>query len=88
VTTRVINQHLGYWLLSNALTSTIKLYLKLSKERLELQAKINAIKEMNMRMKVKQLGANMQGQTNIILDFMFFKNPTKVYNIVVLMLDP
>jgi hypothetical protein len=45
-----------------------------------------------MCMKVKQLGAKMQGQAIVILrpflDFMFFFKPTKVYNIVALMLDP
>jgi hypothetical protein len=45
--------------LSNALASTIKLDVKLSKEILELQVEIDAIKEMDMHMKMKQLGANM-----------------------------
>jgi hypothetical protein len=59
MTTFVINQCHGYWLLLDALASTIKLYVKLSKEILELQVEIGAIKEMDMHMKMKQLGANM-----------------------------
>jgi hypothetical protein len=42
--------------LLDALAFVIKLYVKLSKERLELQVEIE---EMDMRMKMKQLGANM-----------------------------
>jgi hypothetical protein len=38
VTTCVINQCCGYWLLSNSLAFAIQLYVKLSKERLELRA--------------------------------------------------
>jgi hypothetical protein len=38
VTTCVINQYHGYWLLLDALPFAIKLYVKLSKEILELQA--------------------------------------------------
>jgi hypothetical protein len=35
VTTYVVNQHCWYWLLLDVLTLTIKLYVKLSKERLQ-----------------------------------------------------
>ncbi len=81
MTTCVINQRQGYWLLSYALALAIKLYVKLSKERLELQVEIDVIKEMDMRMKVKQLGTNMQGHVIIVLkpflDFMFVFKPTK-----------
>jgi len=41
VTTCVINQGYEYWLLLDVLTSTIKLYVQLAKENLELQAKID-----------------------------------------------
>ncbi len=79
MTTCVIYQCRGYWLLSDALASTIKLYVKLSKERLELQVEIDAIEEMDMHMKMKQLGANMQRQVTIIfrlsLISCFFSNP-------------
>lgn len=92
MTTCVVNQCHGYWLLSNALAFAIKLYVKLSKERLELQAKIDAIEKMDMHMKVKQLDANMQGQVITILkpflNFMFSFKPTKAHNMVTLMLDP
>ncbi len=43
-------------------------------------------------MKMKQLNANMQRQVTIVLrpflDFMYFFNPPKAHNMVVLMLDP
>jgi hypothetical protein len=45
-----------YWLLLDVLTFTIKLYVKFCKEKLELQAEVDAIEEMDMRTKVKQLG--------------------------------
>lgn len=91
VTTCVINQHHGYWLLSYALALAINLYVKFSKERLELQVEINAIEEMDMRMKVKLLGTNMRGHVIIaikpFLDFMFFFKPIKAHNMVVLMVN-
>jgi hypothetical protein len=59
---------------------------------LELQAEIDAIEKLDMCMKVKQVGANMQGQVIIIqkpfLDFMFSFKPAKAHNMVNLMLDP
>jgi hypothetical protein len=45
-----------YWLLSDVLTFAIKLYVKLCKKKLELQVEIDAIEEMDMHTKVKQLG--------------------------------
>ncbi len=59
MTTCVVNQHCGYWLLLNAFASTIKLYAKLTKEKLELQAKVDPTEEMDMCTKVKKLCANM-----------------------------
>jgi len=41
VTTCVVNQHRSYWLLSDALASTIKLYVQLSKDRLILQVEVD-----------------------------------------------
>jgi hypothetical protein len=38
----------------------IKLYVQLSKDRLELQAKVDVVKDMDMDTKVKQFGVNMQ----------------------------
>jgi hypothetical protein len=38
-------------------------------------------------MKMKQLGANMRGQVTIALDFMFSFKPTKLDNMVILLLD-
>jgi hypothetical protein len=37
----------------------IKLYVQLSKDRLELQAKVDVVKDMDMHTKVKQFGVNM-----------------------------
>jgi hypothetical protein len=56
IVTCVVNQHCGYWLLSNALASTIRLYMKLEKERSDMQAKVNLATSLDMQMKVKQLG--------------------------------
>jgi hypothetical protein len=64
VTTCVVNQCCGYWLLLDALAFLIKLYVKLSKERLELQAEIDAIEKMDMRMKVKQIGCQHARASN------------------------
>jgi hypothetical protein len=36
VITCVVNQHCGYWLFSNAIANTIRLYVKLEKERLDM----------------------------------------------------
>jgi hypothetical protein len=82
MSTCVVNQHCGYWLLSNALTFAIKLYVKNFKEKLELQIEIDAIEDMDTHMKVKQLNINMQKQVTIVLrpflDFMYSFNPTKL----------
>ncbi len=92
MSTCVINQCCGYWLLLNALTFAIKLYVNLFNERLKFQKKIDAIKEMDVHMKVKQLNVNMQRQVTIVLrpflDFMYSFNPSKAHNMVILMLDP
>jgi hypothetical protein len=92
MTTCVINQCCGYWLLSDALAFTIKLYVKLSKERFELQVEIDAIEEMDMHMKMKQLVCQHAKASNYcfkaFLDFMFFFKPIKPHNMVALMLDP
>jgi hypothetical protein len=45
--------------LSDALAFAIKLYVRLTKKKLELQAKVYASEEMDMHTKVKKLGANM-----------------------------
>jgi hypothetical protein len=60
--------------------------------KFEVRNRIDAIKNMDMHMKVKQLNVNMQRQVTIILrpflDLMYFFNPTKVHNMVIFMLDP
>jgi hypothetical protein len=48
VATCVVNQWCGYWLLSDVLAFATKLYVKLTKERLELQIEVDAIEEMDM----------------------------------------
>lgn len=52
----MVNQCCGYWLLSNALASTIRLYVRLEKERSDMQSKVNLATSFDMQMKVKQLG--------------------------------
>jgi hypothetical protein len=59
VITCVVKHCRGYWLLLDALASTIKLYVKLSKEILKLQVEVDAIDEMDICTKVKKIGANM-----------------------------
>jgi hypothetical protein len=72
-------------------SSTIKLYVKLTKERLELQVEVDATKEMDMHTKVKKLGANMRKQVSHVLrpflDFMDCFKLSKAHNMVALMLD-
>jgi len=41
--------------------------VQFAKERLELQTKMDDVKELDMCMKVKQLGMNMQKQVNVVL---------------------
>ncbi len=66
--------------------------MKLTKEKLELQAKVDASKEMDMHTKVKKLGANMREQIALVLrpflDFMDCFKLFKAHNMVALMLDP
>lgn len=85
VTTCVINQRREYWLLLDVLTLAIKLYVKLGKENVELQAKIDVAQELDMCMKFKQLGVNMQEQVNLVFqplfNFIDFFQPTKAHNI-------
>jgi len=68
VTTCVINQGCEYWLRLDVLTSAIKLYVQLGKENLELQEKIDVAQELDMCMKFKQLGVNMQEQVNLVFN--------------------
>jgi hypothetical protein len=92
VTTCIINQCHGYYLLSIFLTLIIKLYVQISKDRLKLQAKIDVPKDMDMCTNMKQLGTNMWEQVAIILrpflDFMDCFKILKVHNMLAFMLDP
>jgi hypothetical protein len=66
--------------------------VQLSKDRLELQAKVDVVKDMDMHTKVKQFGVNMQEQVIIIgrpfLDFMDSFKFSKAHNMLTIMLDP
>ncbi len=66
--------------------------MRLTKEKLELQAKVDAFEEMDMQTKVTKFGANMQEQVALVLrpflDFMDYFKLFKAHNMVVLMLDP
>ncbi len=90
--TCVCNQHCGYWLLLDVLMFVIKLYVQLSKDRLELQAKVDVVKDMDMHTKVKQFGVNMQEQVIIVrrpfLDFMDSFKFSKAHNMLAITLDP
>ncbi len=65
--------------------------MKLTKEKLELQTKVDVSKEMDMRSKVKKLGANMRKQLALVLrpflDFMDCFKLSKTHNVIALMLD-
>jgi hypothetical protein len=69
----------------DVLTLAIKLYVQLAKENLELEAKIDVAQELDMCMKFKQLGMNMQEQVNLLFqpffNFIDFFQPTKAHNI-------
>jgi hypothetical protein len=68
------------------------LHVHLFKDRLDLQVKVDVAKDMDMCMKMKQLGANMQLQVAFVLrpflDFMDSFKLSKAHNMLVLMLDP
>jgi hypothetical protein len=78
--------------LSNALASKIGLYVQLSKDKLILQTKVDVAHEVDMCIRVKQLGANMQLQVAIVLrpflDFMDNFKLSKAHNMLAFMLDP
>ncbi len=90
--TCIFNEHCGYRLLLDVLLFVIKLYVQLSKDRLELQAKVDVVKNMDMDTKVKQFGVNMQEQVIIVcrpfLDFMDSFKFAKTHNMLAFMLDP
>jgi len=67
VTTCVVDQFHGYWLLYDVLASTIKLYVQLSKNILKSWAKVDVVKDMDMCTEMKQLGVKMQKQIVIVL---------------------
>jgi hypothetical protein len=83
---------MNYWLLSNALASTIGLYVQLSKDKLILQTKVDVAHEMDMCIRVKQLGANMQLQVAIVLrPFLHFMDSFKLFktdNMLAFLLEP
>jgi hypothetical protein len=56
----VLNQCCGYWLLLDVLATIIRLYIQFFKDRLDLQVEVNVVEDMDMCMKVKQLGANLR----------------------------
>jgi hypothetical protein len=62
------------------------------KYKLNLQAKVDVVEDMDMCMKVKQLGANMRLQVAIVLrpflDFMDSFKLFKTHDMLVLILDP
>ncbi len=72
--------------------TTIQLYVQLFKYRLNLQAKVDVVEDMDMCMKVKQLGPNMRLQVAFVLrpflDFMDSFKLFKTHHMLVLMLDP
>jgi hypothetical protein len=66
--------------------------VQLSKDRLELQSKVDVVKDMDMHTKVKQFGVNMHEQVIIVcrpfFDFMDSLKISKAHNMLTLMLDP
>ncbi len=78
--------------MSNAFASKIGLYVQLFKDKLILQTKVDVIHKVDMCIKVKQLGANMQLQVAIMLrpflNFMDSFKLFKAHNMLAFMLDP
>jgi hypothetical protein len=67
--------------------------VKLEKEILGMEAKVDLTAFLDIRMKVKQLGANMREQVTHILVHLFLSfincyNASKVHNMLAFMLDP
>jgi len=79
-------------LLFNLFAPAIKLYVQLAKDRLILQAKVDVAQEVDMHIRVKQLGANMRLQVVIVLrpffDFMDSFKLSTTHNMLAFMLDP
>jgi hypothetical protein len=72
--------------LFDASISAIRLYVQLSKDKLILQAEVDVAQEVDMCIKVKQLGANMQLQVAIVLRL--FLDFMDSFKLLALMLDP
>ncbi len=80
VITCVIKHCRGYWLLLDAVAFTIKFYVKLSKERLELQVEVDAVDEMDICTNEKKLGANMWEQiAHVLKPFLDFMDCFKFF---------
>ncbi len=65
-----------------------KLYVQLSKEKLGLQAKVDVAKDMDMHIKVEQVGANMQKQITIFLDPSLISGIASIFKAHSMVLSP
>jgi hypothetical protein len=65
------------------------LHVQLSKDRLDLQAKVDVAKDMDIHMKVKQLGVTINNYyIEAFLGFHYSFKLFKTHNMFILMLDP
>ena len=88
----MLNQSRGYWLLSDALASTISLCMELESERIELEERVRVAPRLDFDTKLLLLCARMHNQVVRILSpflsFMHSYKPASAHNMLALMLDP
>ena len=88
----VLNQSRGFWLLSDALASTISMVVRLDTERGELEARVRAASIFDFDTKLLLLSARMREQVvKVLSPFLSFISSYKLataHNMLALMLDP
>ena len=89
----VLNQSRGYWLLSDALASTIFMSVKFEMEKIDLECHLQAAIRLDIfDSKLLMLTARMREQVVRVLapflSFMRVYNPSSAHNMLALMLDP
>lgn len=88
----VINQCRGYWLLSDALSTTIELSLKFSQEKRILEAAVGTAVRQDFGTKLKLLGIRIREEVITVLrpflKFLDGFSKSAAHNMLCLMLDP
>jgi hypothetical protein len=92
VSSCVLNQHCGYWLLSDALANAINLCVKLTQKRLQLEIQMNPILAYQFDVKLFLLTSRMRLEVNHVLvpflDYLHEFDPKKAHMMLALMFDP